>query len=276
MLRGTRIFARCDDNGLLVTVNEKVEVRYREQDSKPYFAYPSNLTEIPGTSLVPESQFGSKRPSTAVEGASAPPLTSLPPGSSSPAGVSISTGDVSLGPAGVSISPAGLSISPGSSLYPSLGPASMRPSNSITPAVDSCVIYADGACSGNPGPCGIGVVLVSSETDRRELSEFLGDGTNNIAELTAIMRAAEAVRTEKRPVHIYTDSSYAIGVLSKNWKAKANIELIAEVKKALALVKNFHLHHVPGHSGVPLNERADQLARQSVLTKLSSGWQTIS
>lgn len=139
---------------------------------------------------------------------------------------------------------------------------------------DEIVVYADGACSGNPGPAGLGVVMLQRE-GRRELSEYLGRGTNNIAELTAILRAAEAVEDPARPMRLYTDSSYAIGVLTKGWKAKANIELVAAVKKALARLEDVSLHHVRGHAGIPLNERADQLAVKAVETRGSSGWRAV-
>lgn len=133
------------------------------------------------------------------------------------------------------------------------------------------IVYADGACSGNPGPAGLGVVIVDGDT-RRELSEFLGRGTNNIAELTAILRAAEALEGREEHVRIFTDSSYSIGVLTKGWKAKANPELIAEVKRALARLPDVELQYVPGHAGVALNEAADQLARAAVDQRRTSGW----
>ena len=140
-------------------------------------------------------------------------------------------------------------------------------------AADAIVIYADGACSGNPGPAGLGVVLQDG-AQRRELSQFLGEGTNNIAELSAILEAAEAIEDPARPVRIHTDSQYAIGVLSKGWKAKANQELVARVKQALARLQDLELIYVPGHSGVLLNERADALAVQAVKSESSSGWVT--
>src|SRR5690606_17377311 len=101
------------------------------------------------------------------------------------------------------------------------------------PAEGESLAYADGACSGNPGPAGLGVVLIEGDA-RRELSEYLGRATNNVAELMAILRVAEAVTDKDRPLHIYTDSSYAIGVLTKGWKAKANVELVAQVRLALS------------------------------------------
>jgi ribonuclease HI len=95
-------------------------------------------------------------------------------------------------------------------------------------------------------------------------------GTNNIAELTAILRALEEVAELERPVVIHTDSQYSIGVLQKGWKAKANTDLVASVKKKLAArTSRARLTYVPGHAGVPLNERADALAREAVSTRTS-------
>lgn len=129
----------------------------------------------------------------------------------------------------------------------------------------SVIVYADGACSGNPGPAGLGVVFIDG-AQRIELSEFLGQGTNNIAELTAILRALDELGSDRAAV-IHTDSQYAIGVLQKGWKAKANVELIVAIKAVLATRKATRLVYVPGHAGVVLNERADELAREAVTTR---------
>jgi ribonuclease HI len=136
-----------------------------------------------------------------------------------------------------------------------------------TPA-DAIVAYTDGACSGNPGPAGLGVVLLAG-TQRTELSEYLGTGTNNIAELTAVLRALERAGAPEKTLIIHTDSQYAIGVLTKGWKAKANTALILEIRAALAARPGTRLVYVPGHAGVPLNERADELARLAVETRRS-------
>lgn len=142
---------------------------------------------------------------------------------------------------------------------------------SLNHGADAYVIYADGACSGNPGPAGVGVVLQDGAR-RRELSSFLGQGTNNIAELTAILEAADAIDDATRPVRMHTDSRYAIGVLTLGWKAKANVPLVQRAKQALARFADLEIIHVPGHAGVPLNERADALAVQAVKTEISTGW----
>jgi len=131
---------------------------------------------------------------------------------------------------------------------------------------DAWTVYADGACSGNPGPAGLGIVMVAPDGKMHEGYEYLGEGTNNIAELTAILRAAELMPAAVTAV-LHTDSQYSIGVLTKGWKAKANQTLVANVKKALSTRPTWRIIYVPGHAGVPLNERADELAREAVRSR---------
>jgi ribonuclease HI len=135
---------------------------------------------------------------------------------------------------------------------------------------DALEIWTDGACSGNPGPMGIGVVVIDGK-EREELGEFLGSGTNNIAELVAIERGL-AVATKRvvdhpeRRVRVFSDSSYAIGLLEKGWKAKANQELVARLRRKLAAFPaTVEFVKVAGHAGVPENERCDELGRQAIL-----------
>ena len=148
---------------------------------------------------------------------------------------------------------------------PKATPVKARRTAPTPPTVESgtVVVYADGACSGNPGPAGLGVVILDGEV-RTERSEYLGVGTNNIAELTAIVRALETVTDPARPMAIHTDSQYAIGVVSLGWKAKANQSLVASLRTMLAARRAVRFIHVRGHSGIPLNERADALARRAI------------
>lgn len=132
------------------------------------------------------------------------------------------------------------------------------------PAKDAVVIYTDGACTGNPGPAGIGVVIMDGSA-RSELSEYLGQGTNNIAELTAIERALEQVTDKReRPIVVHSDSSYALGLLTKGWKAKANTELVTRLRTLARSFPKLQFVKVKGHAGVPENERCDELARLAV------------
>lgn len=137
------------------------------------------------------------------------------------------------------------------------------------PDAKSFTVYADGACSGNPGPAGAGIVVVDPSGKIREGFRYLGDATNNVAELTAVLIALDATEGLGHPVRLHTDSQYTIGVLQKGWKAKANPELIATIRARLAKRPDVRLFYVPGHSGVPLNERADELAREAVRSRRS-------
>ena len=133
-----------------------------------------------------------------------------------------------------------------------------------TPAIpkDALYVFTDGACSGNPGPMGVGVVILDGK-ERKELSEYLGTGTNNIAELTAIVRALEACPRE-RAIVLHSDSAYALGLLGKGWKAKANQELVERMRALAREFKQLYLVKVAGHAGVAENERCDELARQAI------------
>lgn len=134
---------------------------------------------------------------------------------------------------------------------------------------DAWIAYTDGACSGNPGPCGAGVVVLAPGGAKSEGYAWLGRATNNVGELTAILIALESIPLEAHRVIVHTDSQYAIGVLVKGWKAKANVELIQQLKEELAKRDAVDLVYVPGHSGVPLNERADELAREAITMRHS-------
>jgi ribonuclease HI len=134
------------------------------------------------------------------------------------------------------------------------------------PSANAWIAYTDGACSGNPGPAGCGIVLVAPDGKVHEGFEFLGEATNNVAELTAILRAVEWLPSRASAVVVHTDSQYAIGVLQKGWKAKVNQELVARAKRAVE-TRGVRLAYVPGHRGIALNERADALAREAVLSR---------
>lgn len=232
MLRAARVLARCDGAGELVAESGRVEIRYKPRDGRSYRAAKDNLAPIPGAALLSDEDVG---PAEAV----ASPTKGAGKGRSGGGG--------------------------------GIKEAAKRAVATRAHPEGTLIVYADGACSGNPGPCGLGVVMRLG-SEQRELSEYLGEGTNNIAELTAVERAAEAVVDPKCAVRIHTDSSYSIGVLSKGWKAKANQALVARVKKALARLVDVELVYVPGHSGVALNERADALARLAVETRATCGW----
>ena len=131
-------------------------------------------------------------------------------------------------------------------------------------------IFTDGACKGNPGPGGWGVLLRKGDTEK-ELSGGEAESTNNRMEMTAAIRALEAL---KRPcaVALYTDSKYLIDGITRwihGWKKKgwknaakkpvANADLWQELD-ALVQKHTVEWHWVKGHDGHPENERVDRLA----------------
>lgn len=133
---------------------------------------------------------------------------------------------------------------------------------------DSIVAFTDGACSGNPGPAGLGFTVRFPDGRFVRRGEPLGNATNNIAELTAILRVLEQVEDKDAQLLIHTDSSYSIGVLTAGWKAKANQSLIATILSKLAQFKNVELRKVKGHAGIEDNEMVDRLAREAAETQL--------
>ena len=228
LLRGQKVLAKARADGTFEAIGGRVEVRYKPTDGRAYQAAARNLELIVGEALLPDD---------ACAPAEAAPQKESSSGSSS------ASRDRKTAAAAKALAPGAV------------------PAGSWT-------VYADGACSGNPGPAGLGIVLVAPGGAVAEGFEYLGTATNNIAELTGVLRAAEIV-PDGEPAVVHTDSQYAIGVLQKGWKAKANQELIAGIKLALAKRPNWRLVYVPGHSGVPLNERADELAREAVRTRAS-------
>jgi ribonuclease HI len=144
----------------------------------------------------------------------------------------------------------------------------------------ACRIYTDGACKGNPGPGGWGVVLLYRD-HRRELYGGEASTTNNRMELTAVIRALEALR---KPVEaqVFSDSQYLLKGLQEwlpSWKARGWLTASREPVKNRDLWERLDQlcapHHldwqwVKGHAGIPENERADALANLGVQEALGA------
>jgi ribonuclease HI len=135
---------------------------------------------------------------------------------------------------------------------------------------DAILAFTDGACSGNPGPAGIGVVLVCGN-NRKEISEYIGEATSNIAELSAVVHALSAIKDRDRHVILHSDSEYTIGMLTKGWKIRANKYLIEQARDLVAAFPRLRFEWVPGHAGIAENERCDVLARAAIQAARASG-----
>lgn len=132
-------------------------------------------------------------------------------------------------------------------------------------------IHTDGACKGNPGPGGYGVVL-SCDGRRKELSGGFRRTTNNRMEITAAIEGLRALRTSCR-VELYSDSKYLVNGVEKGWarkwkanrwmRDKENRALNADLWNSLLELLDRHdvtLRWVKGHASNELNNRCDQLA----------------
>ena len=124
------------------------------------------------------------------------------------------------------------------------------------------VVWTDGSGTMNDDHAGIGVVVDEGEHGVREYSEYIGLGTNNVAELSAIYRGLQAVPDRRRRLLVRSDSEYSIGILTKNWVPKKNVDLIQAIREDLAWrAGRVRFEHVRGHVGIEGNERADRLAK---------------
>ena len=127
-------------------------------------------------------------------------------------------------------------------------------------------IYTDGASSGNPGPSGIGIIMEYGR-HQREISRYIGDTTNNVAELMAVKTALLELKRKDIPVKLYTDSKYVYSLLMEGWKAKKNLDLVNSIKQLMSQFSALEIIKVKGHAGIDGNEKADQLATQAIHAK---------
>ena len=137
--------------------------------------------------------------------------------------------------------------------------------------MNDVTIYTDGACSGNPGPGGYGVILISGQY-KKELSGGEANTTNNRMELTAVIVGLQAL---KRPcsVKLYSDSQYVVKMIQEGWLARwkrngwmrtksepaKNVDLLKELDRLLE-VHQVEMIWVKGHADNPYNNRCDELA----------------
>lgn len=137
-------------------------------------------------------------------------------------------------------------------------------------------LYTDGACSGNPGPGGWGVVLMY-QGERKEMSGYEPNTTNNRMELTAVIQGLSAIKTTAHTITVYTDSKYIVDAINQNWlagwvqkgwqnaakKPVANRDLWETL---IQLNQKYQPSYVwvKGHSTNEFNNRCDELAVSAI------------
>lgn len=126
----------------------------------------------------------------------------------------------------------------------------------------SLIVYTDGACYGNPGPMGIGVVAYKENHKIWELSEYVGEGTNNVAEYTALIKALEfAVSTLEKTIHVRSDSELLIKQMSGEYKVRDR-KLKTLYGKVIRLCEGRKVifEHIPREK----NKLADELSKRAI------------
>ncbi len=120
--------------------------------------------------------------------------------------------------------------------------------------------FTDGASLGNPGPMGIGIVIYRDGMVVEELSEFIGDGTNNIAEYSAIIKALETAHSMgESDVHVKSDSQLVVRQLNNEYKVR-DLELQPLKKRIdhLCIGLTVRFEHIPREK----NKEADKLSKE--------------
>jgi ribonuclease HI len=128
-------------------------------------------------------------------------------------------------------------------------------------------VYVDGSSKGNPGPGGAGVVIQNDDGQTISVHGIpLGYVTNNQAEFLALKHALMELKNQglsHDPVNILTDSQLVVGIFSQNWKARANLALVIEIRDLLKEFPQLTFAYVKGHNGNQGNELADSLAQEA-------------
>ena len=147
---------------------------------------------------------------------------------------------------------------------------------------DKIEIFTDGACSGNPGRGGYGIVMRYGDKEK-EYSKGFRRTTNNRMELLAVIDALSKIKRYDIPVVVYSDSKYVIDSISKGWvfnwvktgfKGKKNEDLW---RRYLEQHSKFDIEWkwVKGHAGHPENERCDELATSATYGNIDSVYESL-
>lgn len=241
---GNRVWVAVGDDGHPAAADGRVPVRYNER---------------PGATVY---RAGAARVQVEPNG----PIVELDGGTSAddaPKKAAASKGS-GFGSAGTRTKQqAALARDAAKALLASLGPEVVR-------------AFSDGSCRGNPGPAGCGAVVVLPDGRRGEASQSLGVATNNVGELCAVGLALDLLEEAKvprsSPIALFSDSSYTNGVLTLGWKAKANTDIVDDLRARLKQWPGLVFHWVAGHVGIAENERADALANDGVAGRTRTTW----
>ncbi len=130
-------------------------------------------------------------------------------------------------------------------------------------------VFTDGACQGNPGHMGIGVVFYQGAKEIRRIAEYIGEGTNNVAEYKAIIRAIETAKEmNEREVLIKSDSELVVKQMNGEYKVRnGELKMLKNELDSMVFGMKIKFTHIPREQ----NKEADRLATLAIEKKLTKG-----
>jgi ribonuclease HI len=219
-----KAWVRVDDAGEAVITAGRIEVAFKRGDDRTYKAGAATIVPLPEGEQISDEDWAARQAEIARKSPPAEPSSEAE-----------------------------------ADAPPAAPPP--RPNRRRRPAAIKA--WTDGACFGNPGPSAAGALLRFKKREK-ELRLYLGEGTNNTAELEAIRLALLAIKDRTLPVDLHTDSAYALGVLTLGWRPKVNREMVTEIRELVQSFEDLRIIKVKGHAGVEENERVDELAKQAI------------
>lgn len=131
-------------------------------------------------------------------------------------------------------------------------------------------LYTDGACSPNPGLGGWAAIFYNNKNVLEQYYGYLENTTNNVMEITAVIKGLQQIRRYTKSIEIVTDSMYVINTMTQGWKRNKNIELWNQLDAELNNFTYVRWTWVKGHCRDPFNIKCDELAVKARTDKITT------
>ena len=130
-------------------------------------------------------------------------------------------------------------------------------------------LYVDGACSPNPGTGGWACIFYDDKNNPEKHCGYLENTTNNIMEITSVIKGLQYIKKYTKEVEILTDSQYVVNTMTKGWKRNKNQDLWFQLDEELKNFTNIKWTWVKGHDSNLYNNICDELAVKARISKIN-------